>query len=291
MANDKPEPRPASTVVLVREYGQGFQVYLLKRSPQSAFFPGNYVFPGGAVSTIDRETMLWKGHLDLPLEEAVLMLGGGLGEEGIIAHGVSAIRETFEEAGVLLCHRREGDGFQKTCLLRTSERLPKGWLKEGVERDGWTLAFSVLSRWSHWITPEAMPKRFFLAFMPPGQSCAPDQRETTHGVWFTPEEALKGNLRGETPLSPPTLATLSELLPYKNFTELKAGLETRTWGRPILPLFRSLSRGGMIIEPWDPMYGQEFSIDASLLESAVVPVGEPFSRIWYHEGIWRPVRA
>jgi len=294
---DAPEPRPASTVVLVRAHEGSFQVYLLKRSPRSAFFPGNYVFPGGGMSTPDRDTPWWRRHLDLPAEEAVRRLGGGLGEEGIIAHGVSGIRETFEEAGVLLCHRREGAGntFEKICLLRTSERLPKGWLREGVERDGWTLSFSVLARWSHWITPEAMPKRFdtrfFLAFMPSGQSCAPDQRETTHGVWLTPEEALKGNLRGETPLSPPTLVTLSELLPCKNLPELKAALEARTWGRPLLPLFRPLSRGGIIIEPWDPMYGSEFEVDVSRLDSAVVPVGEPFSRIWYRDGIWMPIRA
>jgi 8-oxo-dGTP pyrophosphatase MutT (NUDIX family) len=292
-----PEPRPASTVVLLREHEGSFQVYLLKRSPRSAFFPGNYVFPGGGVSTLDRETMLWRRHLDLPVEEAVRRLGGDPGEDGIIAYGVSAIRETFEEAGVLLCRRREGAGdtFEESCRLRTSEGLPEGWLRKGVEGDGWTLAFSVLARWSHWITPEAMPKRFdtrfFLAFMPSGQSCAPDQRETTHGVWLTPEEALKSNLRGETPLSPPTLVTLSELFPCKNLPELNAALKTRTSGRPLLPIFRPFSRGGIIIEPWDPMYGSEFEPDASRLDAALVSVGEPFSRIWYHEGIWRPVRA
>ncbi|MBN1101840.1 MAG: NUDIX domain-containing protein [Deltaproteobacteria bacterium] len=290
------EPRPASTVVLVREHEESLQVYLLKRSPGNSFFPGNYVFPGGGVSTVDRDAPLWERHLDLPLEEVVRRLGGGLGEEEIVGSGVCAIRETFEEAGVLLCRRREGAGdrFEKICLLRTSEGLPKGWLGKAVEGDGWTLAFSLLARWSHWITPEAMPKRFdtrfFLAFMPSGQSCTPDQRETTHGVWLTPEDALKANLRGETRLSPPTLVTLSDLFPFKSLPEMKAALETRTWGKPLLPVFRPLSGGGVIIEPWDPMYGREFSIDASRLASTVVPVGEPFSRIWYCEGIWRPVR-
>ncbi len=285
----------ASTVILAREHGGELQVYLLKRSTRSGFFPETYVFPGGRVETEDRASGLWKAHVDLDSEEIFQRLGGSLTEEGALTYGVTAIRETFEEAGVLLAYRNEytQENLARVQDQRKVEELPKGWLKDLVMSEGWVLAFSRLTRWAHWITPEGMSKRyetrFFLVFMHPGQECDPDARETTHGIWISPEKGLVKNLQGEIPLSPPTLVTLHELLQYSDMRNLKKEVQIRTWGEALLPRMFNLPKGKLILEPWDPMSKKEFEIDTIGLEMNCLPVGEPFSRLWYNGGIWRPV--
>ncbi len=288
-----PKPRPAATVVLLREREERLEVYLLKRSPESPFFPGNYVFPGGTVMTEDGDADFWKSHVDLAPAQMKARWGGGQ-EESLLAFGVSAIRETFEEAGVFLGFAGEGaGGWETVCRSRTRERLHKGWLREQALQEAWVLGLSQLAPWSHWVTPEAMPRRFdtrfFVAFMPSGQNCSPDHRETTHGAWVNPRGALEGNLRKEMPLSPPTLVTLHGLLPYSNRTEVETALKGRTWGEPLLPRFMHLSCGAMIVEPWDPMYSEDIDVDATRLEEKIPDIGKSFSRIWYHDGVWRPV--
>ena len=77
--------------------------------------------------------------------------------------------------------------------------------------------------------------RFFVAFMPQDQVCLPDERETVHGIWISPEQALKGNHEGEITLSPPTLVTLQELLGYKDLSTLQRSVKTRPWGEARFP--------------------------------------------------------
>jgi hypothetical protein len=133
--------------------------------------------------------------------------------------------------------------------------------------------------------------RFFLALMPEGQVCIPDDQETVHGLWISPEKGLQGNRRGEIPLSPPTVITLHELLPYGTLADLSRALGPGAWAEPRLPIFYRLEKGGIIIEPWDPQYGKEIEIDPLGLEEKVAAIGEPFSRIWLHKGIWRPLMS
>ena len=258
--------------------------------------PGQYVFPGGTVESLDKETEIWKAHADMGCDAFSLRLGGDMAVEEALAFSVAAIRETFEEAGVLLAggNERFHAEREKIWHRRMTEGLPKVWLRELVNCEGRVLAFSGLARWSHWITPQRMPQRFdtrfFIAFMPPGQECVPDQRETTKGIWINPREALVGNSRGEIPLGPPTLVTLHELLQYSKLEALEKDTETRTWGEPLLPRLVPLSPGFLILEPWDPMIDRDVLPDPQELEEAILPVGEPFSRIWNHDGLWRPVR-
>ncbi len=287
--------RPASTVILVREEEGELLVYLLRRSPKSGFFPGNYVFPGGAVDPEDRIRDLWENHVDMDRDEISRRLGGSLTVEEILAHGISAIRETFEEAGFFLGRhdKQRKETLKKLNDRRLSGGLPKGWFWEWVVSHRWILSFSNLARWAQWLTPELMPRhfdtRFFVAFMNPDQVCTPDTRETTDGIWLSPRKALVRNLEGDVPLSPPTLVTLHEFLEYLCLAELKKELETRTWGEPRFPRMIRLPMGAIILQPWDPMRYEEVDIDPEELEKAVLPVGEPFSRLWLHEGIWRPV--
>lgn len=288
-------PRPASTVILLREAGRGIEVYLLKRSSNSGFMPGHFVFPGGMVEEMDLAPAQWGAHIDLSREEIARRLGGSLDPDEAMGYGIAAIRETFEEAGILFARHAEGQerGYQGIAQVRTTKGLSEGWLAEIVESQGWTLTLSRLFRWSHWITPkekrQRFDTRFFIAILPRGQACTPDCVETTTGSWVTPKEALVGNLEGRMLLSPPTLVTLNELYQFPTMEALAEEAEKRTWGRPRQPRVVCSSHRTLILLPWDPMRYEEGEIAVNSLESRVVPIGAPFSRLWNHQGIWKPL--
>ena len=293
-----PKPaKPASTVVLIREHDQELQVYLVRRSTTSGFFPGSYVFPGGALNPDDRDVEFWQKHLDLEPEELQSHFGPELAISELIVFGVAAVRETFEEAGIFLA-RKENHGnktFDKDGLRHSTKKLGEDWIHRKVEEEGWTLSFSNLFPWSHWITPRMMPKRydtrFFITFMPEGQECIPDDREIIHGLWANPIKGLQENMDGRILLSPPTLVTLHELSRFKSLNSLRRELRCRSWGEPRQPITLGLARGAVIIQPWDPDYGKPIEIDPNFLKSKVLPVEEPFSRLWLDGEIWRPIRA
>lgn len=288
-------PARASTVILIRDTNGQLQVYLLKRSSQSGFMPGNYVFSGGVVDPEDRNVDFWQGHIDLDRDQVIKRFGGGLNNADVVSHGIAAIRETFEEAGVLLARQNGGTGRDLDNLRdrRLVGSLRKTWLRELVASGEWTLRFSDLACWSHWITPKIRSKRydtrFFAAFMPEGQECRPDNRETTHGIWVTPEKALRGNLKGEIPLSPPALTTLHELLGYSDIGGLKEETKTRPWGETRMPRLVPMTGGALLLLPWDPYYhDEEIEVEINGLGKRAAPLGKPFSRLWLSEGVWRP---
>jgi hypothetical protein len=158
-----------------------------------------------------------------------------------------------------------------------------------------TLTLSELVPWSHWITPEAMTFRydtiFFLAPMPGEQACSPDCFEMTDGVWVTPMEGLQGNMNGKIPLSPPTVATLQQLVSFRDMD----GLLDQALGDVmdvIMPRFVTFGRDGVLLEPWDSLWGKEEDPpDPREVEPDLLPPGRPFSRLWLHQGLWRPIRA
>ena len=286
----------AATVILTRERAGRLQIYLLKRSAKSGFMAGNYVFPGGMLDPEDRDIDLFESHSDLDLGAIATRLGGDLPAEKALAFCVAAIRETLEEAGVFLAHHEENhvEQIERVCDLRQTANLENGWFAKFVAGTGWRLTLTALSRWSHWITPELMKRRFdtrfFLADMPAGQYCQPDSRETVQGLWISPEEGLAGNMGGTIPLSPPTLVTLHELLKYQSLKDLQAESRRRSWGQTVLPRLVPLAQGAVIVEPWDPHYPEkEIRIDLDELPNLILPVGSAFSRIWYDEHLWRPV--
>ena len=288
--------RPAATVILAREYEGKLQIYLLRRSTKSGFMAGNFVFPGGTVEDEDRKFDVFKNHSDLNPDEIYHHLGGNLSGSAALAFGVAAIRETLEEAGVFLAHKNNqpNASLNHIRILRSSDSLPKNWFVKIVVKDSWQLSISALSRWSHWITPVLMKRRFdtrfLLAVMPADQICQPDRRETVEGLWISPKEGLEGNLAGKIPLSPPTLVTLHQLLQYPNLKSLRAESKHRQWGQTIIPRLVPLANGAVIIEPWDPMYLEDQTIICpEILPNSVLAVGEPFSRIWYDGSLWRPV--
>lgn len=292
-------PIPASTVILVRDQGGHLQVYLLKRSSRSDFMPGNYVFPGGTVAPDDTDADFWKAYVDMDPGQVASRFtqdGGGLALEDAMAHGIAAIRETFEEASLLLGRRNAGTGRDMAVLRQQHAlgALPGTWLKELVLSGGWILTLSALACWSHWITPRARSRRydtrFFMACMPGEQACRPDNRETTHGIWVSPESALSGNQRGTLPLSPPALTTLHELLPYAGASALEKEMRTRPWGQARVPRLIPSADGAVLLLPWDPDYrSQEVRPKVESLERNRVSVGQPFSRLWYNKRVWLPL--
>jgi 8-oxo-dGTP pyrophosphatase MutT (NUDIX family) len=288
----------AATLILVRRQGDELQTYLLRRSLTSGFMPGLFVFPGGMVDDFDCDEPFWEDHQDLTRQAITERFGKGLSFSDVLSNAVAAVRETFEEAGILLASKPTvcGEDMKRACKRRIAESRQHGWFRKMVETEGWRLTVSALAPWAQWITPVGMPRRFdtrfFVATLPSGQFGQPDLRETTEGLWASPRQALAGNIVGRTPLSPPTLVTLHQLLEFPTLEALLESLEGRGWGEPIFPQLAVLGKeaGSIIIEPWDPQYGREdLQIDIEKLPDSTLPPWAPFSRLWYNGGIWKPV--
>lgn len=280
-------PSPSATLILVRRHEAGLQVYLLRRSATSRFMPGTYVFPGGNMEPGDMDALFWQNHVDLPENRLAGALHGEV--DRMLPFAVAAIRETWEEAGLLLATGRLGGAGEEPVDNRG---IP---FTRQIQEGGLVLTISRLGRWHHWITPELMPRRFdtyfFMAAVEQDQHCRPDYHETVHGTWINARKALEENARGTLPLSPPTLVTLHQILPFTDFDGLLAEANSRSWPAPIMPRLWPMGKSALIIEPWDSDYDREtVSADIDCLENEVLPVGAPFSRLWYHKGICRPVR-
>ncbi|MCD4676483.1 MAG: hypothetical protein K8S18_10885 [Desulfobacula sp.] len=294
--NTPPPLRQASTVILAREKNKALEIYLLRRSTKSGFMGGLYVFPGGVVDPDDMGLDSWAPHIDMAADQIGKQLGGDtFSNEDALGFSIAAIRETLEESGVFIA---SGKGktqkdVEDICAFRLNKDLPKSWFRTKIMNENWTLSFSSLGRWSHWITPELMKKRFdtrfFIAIMPENQTCVPDNMETKHGIWLTPQKALEQNLEAKIPLSPPTVVTLTQLLKFNNLHELKHDIQTRFWGGPIAPRLAPSSNGPVILEPWDSMCNTDCKIDTSDFSNKVLSPGSSFSRIWCDKGIWKPV--
>ena len=242
------------------------------------------------------ETEKWLPHADMDMESLSQHLGGGLDAREALAFGVAAIRETFEEAGVLLAHQNGlvTDGLKQANQWREAGNFQPGWFHSLISENAWCLELGRLNRWAHWVTPFEMKRRydtrFFVATMPPEQTCIPDALETTHGIWVTPTEGLEANAAGRIVLRPPTMVTLQALSKFNSHEALLSETMNRPWGKPLQPRFIPIAQGGVTIEPWDPEFEAEYiEIDPNRLSDKLLPVGADFSRIWQHQGRWRPV--
>lgn len=282
-----PTPSPSATLILIRSCPGGVEVYLLRRSRTSKFMPGTYVFPGGNLEIEDMNAAFWQRHVDLSGDQLIRALDGEI--EPMLPFAVAAIRETWEEAGLLLAAPMQERGSWQPCQRGSTPFIRL------IQDSGLNLSISKLGRWHHWITPQLMPRRFdtffFMAPVERGQVCRPDNHETVHGIWIHPRKALAENARGTLALSPPTLVTLHQMLPVADVEALVADSHCRSWSQPIMPRLWPLGSSDLIIEPWDPEYAcQTVSVAIERLEKDVLPVGAPFSRLWRHGGICRPVR-
>jgi 8-oxo-dGTP pyrophosphatase MutT (NUDIX family) len=254
-------PLPAATVTLVRDAPRGLEVLMLQRSHSLKFMPGVYVFPGGGLDAADGAPEM--GELCVGLEDDAASRTLGV-ESGGLAYWVAAIREAFEEAGILLAydapnrvvdlngasaerykaHRHTLDGRGKHAefgkILR-AERL--------------RLATDKLHYFGHWITPVVVPRRydtrFFLAIAPEGQEAHHDEHETIAHRWLRPQEAL--DAREELGLRFPTIKTLEQFAQCAT----TAGLETELAGKRVVrPLLPRMTADGRTLLPGDEGYDE-----------------------------------
>jgi 8-oxo-dGTP pyrophosphatase MutT (NUDIX family) len=234
------EPRHASTVVLLRDGAEGVEAYLLRRQKTMAFAAGMYVFPGGSVDPRDEALpdTTWVGPA--PAQWAPLLNAGeGLAKALVCA----AVRETFEESGVLLAGADPGsvvedttaDDWEADRLALIDRSLSFAAL---LERRGLVLRADLLRPWAHWITPEVEPRRydtrFFVAALPDGQRTRDVGGEADLVTWERPGDALAAADRGELGMLPPTAFTLNELSTFDTVADVLAAGDARDV-RPVLP--------------------------------------------------------
>ena len=211
-------------MLLVRAGGNGVQVYMVQRPGRGVDFPDLHVFPGGKVDDADVDV----DPVGLPHGAANRLLGV---ESGAIAYWVAAVRECFEEAGVLLACRST-DGVAPELVADAAvfaddrRRLIDGELTmaEFCHREDIHPALDRLLYFSHWITPAGPPRRydtrFFITSMPAAQNTDRHQWETKSSDWIEPETALEKHSRGEWQMIMPTLTTLRSIVGYRSVDAL-----------------------------------------------------------------------
>lgn len=217
-------PVDAASVLLVRDRAaQGpLEVLMLERHIEADFAGGALVFPGGKVDATDRllDAARWVGE-NPARWQARLGTPSASDAQGLL---VAAVRETFEEVGVLLAEREDGtpvtDEDLRTASFRTARRQLcdrsqhwdwRGWLED----EALVLDLRRLRLFAWWVTPEGQHRRFdtrfFLARLPPGQTASPDDVETSEVTWTTPDEAAAAHRRGEVVVIFPTRRNLAQL--------------------------------------------------------------------------------
>ena len=259
--NRSVKPLPAATVTLVRDAPRGLEVLMLQRSHSLKFMPGVYVFPGGALDAADSFPEMQAMCTGLEDEAASRALGV---ERGGIAYWVAAIREAFEEAGILLAYDASGnmvslhgDAAERYRAHRNSLDERRGDFGAIVREEGLRLAVDRLTYFGHWITPVRAPRRydtrFFLAVAPERQEARHDNYETIAHVWVRPQEALDLCARETLNMRFPTIKTLEQFTQCATAAELVAVLSSTRVVRPLLP---RMTRDGRTLLPGDPGYDE-----------------------------------
>jgi 8-oxo-dGTP pyrophosphatase MutT (NUDIX family) len=227
--------RAAATVLMLRDGTSGLEVLLLKRHGLSDVLGGVYVFPGGKVDPADAHLDM-RAHLDVPAEALHAALNEPeLDEPAAAALYVAAVREAFEESGVLYAKDVDAARVQQAASL----------LREGHAFDEvlallrLRLAASRLHPWSRWITPlvggvmrKRFDTRFFLAAAPLDQVARHDDRETTESVWLAPRAALQQYWDGRIQLAPPQIMSLAHLARHGSVESALA--QARLRGPPVI---------------------------------------------------------
>ena len=258
-------PRLASTILLLRDkVGRSeIEVFMMVRHYEIDFSSGALVFPGGSVD---------KGDKDIIANPALYSGGAGL-DEVAQSFRIAAIRETFEESGILLARPKGSSALVDVVSAKEIEAAHRASLCEGKTTflkvlidNGLLLALDELVPYAHWITPEGMPKRFdtwfFLAAAPPEQLGAHDGKEATDSIWVSPREALEGGNSGRFKLPFPTTRNLIKL---GKQASVKAALEDAR-GKTIvtvMPVMTRLNGGRQLRIPREAGYdGEVFEVGA-----------------------------
>ncbi|HVE97703.1 MAG TPA: NUDIX hydrolase [Mycobacteriales bacterium] len=263
------EPRHAATVVLLRDsaVGHGIEAYLLRRVASMAFAGGMHVFPGGSVDPRDAAVeTAWTGPS--PAEWAAPLAADEPLSRALVC---AAVRETFEESGVLLAGPDASGTVDVNADIERWRREQTALLDRSVsmaevlERNGLVLRADLLRPWAHWVTPETEPKRFdtrfFVAALPPGQAPVHFAGESDASGWMRPAEAVERQLVGEIAMLPPTVFTLAELAEYGSVAEVLAAAAARDIRR-VLPRIVVSGDDVRILLPGEPGYPDDPDVAA-----------------------------
>jgi 8-oxo-dGTP pyrophosphatase MutT (NUDIX family) len=237
------EPKPSATAVLVRDSEDGPEILLLRRLRSAGFVPGAWVFPGGRVDDADGAP-------------ALIALLGIVPRGAPAPYWLAAVREVFEETGVLLARPGNDDAESPgaASLAHWRERLLVGdaVLLDMLEDLGLAPDISRMVYCSHWITPVAEPKRydtrFFLAALPPAADVSIDAREMSDAVWLTAVQAMARFRSGTLPMVFPTVKTIQLLQPYRSVHDLLSAFRESDV-QPVLPRLVRTRDGVGIVMP------------------------------------------
>ncbi|RYF16852.1 MAG: MBL fold metallo-hydrolase [Comamonadaceae bacterium] len=221
-------PRPAATVLLLRDAPGGLEVLMTRRSATASFAPGAYVFPGGGIDAADAQAhdiaARRPGQDDLRLTQAI-----------------AAIRESFEELGVLLARQRDGSPVAAADIAALDRDAP--FAAQCRDR-GLVLAADRVFVLAHWITDRDLPRRFDVPFlvarMPEGQSPVADEAEQFEPVWVRPADALARHKAGQFFIIFPTIRTLERLEKFATIDAVLAACASEQ------PLWTSCPRAGFV---------------------------------------------
>ncbi|MBX3651761.1 MAG: NUDIX domain-containing protein [Burkholderiales bacterium] len=253
-------PMPSATVTIVRDAPGGIEVLMMRRNLKSGFVPGMHVFPGGGVDETD--FCFKNNELCKCLNDSAASGTLGLACDGL-AYWAAAIREAFEESGLLLARRRSGETLSLSdaeTARRFAEhrrRLNSGALAfpDLLQAEELQLAADQLTYFAHWITPVGLPRRydtrFFMAQAPEGQEPLQDEQETIAAAWVRPGEALTRHRSGDFEMRTPTVRTLEDFADYDSVASLRRGLAARRDVRVQLP---RIGPDGRRIMPGEPGY-------------------------------------
>ncbi len=225
------QPRPAATVILLRDNSDGLEILMTRRSLQASFAPGAYVFPGGQVDDADHAIA------------SQLAGGPGASDESLVdaAFSVAAIRESFEELGILIARDKNG-AFATQPVIDRMNRSTEMSFADQLAANQLSIQLSDAQWFSHWITDRDLPKRFdtrfFIARMPDGQQAVADETEQFEPIWKNPARALDAHEKGEFAMIFPTIRTLRQLSRFDTAAQVIEYCESDE------PMWVSSPRGG-----------------------------------------------
>ena len=222
------DPRPAATVLLLRDGPDGPEVLMTRRSMTASFAPGAYVFPGGGIDAADAQAHAIARRRPTQTDER-------------LTQAMAAIRESFEELGILLARRADGSHATAHDVARLDRQAP---FIEQCRAHQLTLSADEVFLLAHWITDRDLPRRFDVPFlvarMPEGQTPMADETEQFEPVWVRPADALERHANGQFFIVFPTIRTLQRLKAFASVEAVLAGCASEQ------PWFSSCPRAGFL---------------------------------------------